>query len=252
LTIEITTASFRTARGFTAPLILCHEIAFFMSSETSANPDKEILRGLKPALGTIPNSILLCASSPYAKKGSLYEAHKKHFGKDGNILIWKAPTRVMNPSFSQLEIDTAYANDPDSASAEYGAEFRSDISSFVDAETVRACVELGCRERPYQAGHKYKAFCDPSGGSSDSFTLAIARREGEMTVVDVIREIPAPFSPPTAVEELTRVLKSYRLNSVVGDRYAGEWVTSAFRANGITYQHSELTRSELYLEFCRC
>ncbi len=41
LTIEITTASFRTARGFTAPLILCDEIAFWMSSELSANPDNK-------------------------------------------------------------------------------------------------------------------------------------------------------------------------------------------------------------------
>jgi hypothetical protein len=62
LTIEIATASFRTARGFTAPAILADECAFWMSDETSANPDIEIFRALRPALATIPGSILLAAS----------------------------------------------------------------------------------------------------------------------------------------------------------------------------------------------
>jgi hypothetical protein len=191
LTIEITTASFRTARGFTAPLIVCDEIAFFMNSETSANPDKEILRGLKPALATIPNSILLCASSPYAKKGALWDAYRRHYGKDGDVLVWKAPTKVMNPSLPQSVLDDAYADDPASAAAEYGADFRSDISSFIDRAVIEACVDRGVLERPFQASLRYIAFVDPSGGSSDSMTMAIAHKEGDVHVIDVAKEIPA-------------------------------------------------------------
>jgi hypothetical protein len=220
-----------------------------MSSETSANPDKEILRGLKPALGTIPNSILLCASSPYAKKGSLYEAHKKHYGQNGdNILVWKAPTKVMNPSFPQSEIDAAYENDPESASAEYGAEFRSDISTFIDRQIVEACVERGVLERPFRAGLRYSAFVDPSGGSSDSMTMAIAHKEGEVHVIDVAKEIPAPFDPESAVAEFVRALKAYRIREVTGDRYAAEWTRQSFERHGVCYKLSEMNRSELYLE----
>jgi hypothetical protein len=248
LTIEITTASFRTARGFTAPLIVCDEIAFFMNSETSANPDKEILRGLKPALATVPNSILLCASSPYAKKGALWEAYKRHYGKDGDVLVWKAPTKVMNPSLPQSVLDDAYTDDPASAAAEYGADFRSDISSFIDRAVIEACVDRAVLERPFRADLKYSAFVDPSGGSSDSMTMAIAHKEGDVHVIDVAKEIPAPFNPESAVAEFVRVLKVYGIRKVTGDRYAAQWVSSNFEKNGIQYEHSELNRSELYLE----
>jgi len=43
-------------------------------------------------------------------------------------------------------------------------------------------------------------------------------------------------------------LKAYRVSEVGSDRYAGEWVTTAFSERGIRVKHSELTTSELYLE----
>jgi phage terminase large subunit-like protein len=78
VTIAIQTASFRGARGFSSPLVLCDELAFWHSEDSgSANPDTEIIRALRPSLGTIPNSMLICASSPYAKRGALHDAFKK-------------------------------------------------------------------------------------------------------------------------------------------------------------------------------
>ena len=51
---------------------------------------------------------MLCASSPYARKGALWDAHRRHFAKDGDpMLVWQAPTRVMNPSVPQHIIDDA-------------------------------------------------------------------------------------------------------------------------------------------------
>ena len=38
-------------------------------------------------MATIPGAKLLCASSPYAKRGALYAAHKRHFGKDGDPIL---------------------------------------------------------------------------------------------------------------------------------------------------------------------
>jgi hypothetical protein len=55
---------------------------------------------------TVPNAMLLCASSPYARRGALWDAHRRHFGKDGDpILVWQAPTRTMNPTVPQSIID---------------------------------------------------------------------------------------------------------------------------------------------------
>jgi len=66
ISIEVQTASFRRVRGYTVVAALCDEIAFWRS-EDSTNPDFEILDALRPAMATIPNAMLLCASSPYAR-----------------------------------------------------------------------------------------------------------------------------------------------------------------------------------------
>src|SRR5215471_8194895 len=87
---------------------------------------------------------------------------------------------------------------------------------------------------------------DPSGGANDSFTLAIAHKEGQTSVLDVIRERRAPFSPESVVEEFCAVLRQYQIYCVYGDRYAGEWSIEAFRKRGVIYEHSEHSKSQLY------
>ena len=62
---------FRAVRGYTVVAALCDEIAFWPVDTDAANPDTEILAALKPAMATIPTAMLICMSSPYAKKGSL-------------------------------------------------------------------------------------------------------------------------------------------------------------------------------------
>jgi hypothetical protein len=248
VSIEIGTASFRSSRGYTIVAALCDEVAFWMS-EDSANPDFEILDALRPGMATIPNAMLLCASSPYAKRGALYDAHKRYFGKAGPVMVWKAPTRTMNPSIKQSVVDAAIDRDSAAASSEYLAEFRNDISAFVPREVVESCVDVGERERPWTANHRYTAFVDPSGGSSDSMTIAIGHRERDITVVDVVREILAPFDPESATEEFANLLKNYSIASVTGDRYAGQWCAQAFQKRGITYTPSEVPKSGLYVDF---
>lgn len=49
-------------------------------------------------------------------------------------------------------------------------------------------------------------------------------------------------------KEIALLLRSYRCSSVTGDRYSGEWVREAFDKHDITYNHSELTKSETYLQ----
>ena len=79
-------------------------------------------------------------------------------------------------------------------------------------------------------------------------TLAIAHRDGGRDVLDCLRERRPPFSPEAVVQEFADVLKSYRISTVTGDRYAGEWPRERFRVHGINYEIVEKNRSELYLE----
>jgi Terminase large subunit, T4likevirus-type, N-terminal len=97
ITIEVHSCSFRTTRGYTCVAALLDEAAIWRGEET-ANPDAEVLAAIRPSMATVPGAMLLCASSPYARKGVLWENYHKHFGQPGPILVWQAPTRRMNPT----------------------------------------------------------------------------------------------------------------------------------------------------------
>jgi hypothetical protein len=245
VTIEIHTASFRSVRGYTICAAICDEISFWRSDE-SANPDKEIIAALKPAMATVQDSLLLCLSTPYSRRGVLWDAHRKHFGKPGDTLVWQADTRTMNPSVPQSVIDSAYEEDPASAVAEYGAQFRSDLEAYVSQEVVDSCTIPGRFELPPVAGTQYVAFCDPSGGSQDSFTLSIGHAEPARAVLDLIRERRPPFSPESVVSEFAATLKDYGVHEIHGDRYGGEWPRERFLTHGINYRIADKSKSELY------
>jgi hypothetical protein len=246
ITIEVRSASFRRLRGPTLVAVVLDELAFFHSDE-SANPDIEIINAVRPALGTT-SGLLACISSPYARRGELWAAFKAEYGDkgDASILVAKGGTRDLNPSYEQSKIDREYERDAAYAAAEYGGEFRTDVESFLTQEAVEQCVVPGVFERPYEPRHKYVGFVDPSGGSGDSFTLAIAHKEGETSVVDVVRKRKSPCEPPAVVEEFAHILRQYHVNTIEGDYYAGEWPTSIFRQHGITYEPAKLTKSEVY------
>jgi len=248
IAIEIMTATFRSVRGYTVIAALLDEAAFWRSDD-SANPDTEVLAALRPAMATIPNATLLVASSPYAKRGILYDAYRRHYGRDDSqVLVWQAATREMNPTVPQAVIDEATERDPANAAAEYGAEFRSDIETFIAREVVDAAVVPGRHELPPMRAAAYLAFADPSGGSADSMTLAIAHAEGERAVLDAVRERRPPFSPEDVVREFATLLATYRVSTVVGDRYGGEWPAERFREHGITYEPAERPKSDIYRE----
>ncbi len=67
----------------------------------------------------------------------------------------------------------------------------------------------------------YQAFVDPSGGSADSFTLAIAHLENGVGVLDLVREIRPPFSPESVVQEFATVLQRYRITRRRGRQIRG-------------------------------
>jgi hypothetical protein len=249
-TVEVITASKAAPRGRSYALAIIEEAAF-LPQDSSSDPDTELLRALRPALSRVEGSMLVVISSPYARKGELWRAWERYYGKDSpSSLVVQADTLTLNPRFDVREIERARFEDPASAAAEYGAEFRRDVESFVAREVVEAAIADGCRERPPRPGIDYRAFVDPSGGSVDSFTLAIGHAEvrgGQpVAVLDALREQRPPFSPESTVEEFAALLRTYGVRHVEGDRYAGEWPREAFRRYGIEYEPAGAPKSDLY------
>jgi hypothetical protein len=246
--IEIHTCNFRAIRGYTIAGVVCDEIAYWRT-EDSANPDAEILNAIRPGMATIRGGLLLCISSPYARRGALWEVYKNHYGKDGDtVLVWQADTASMNPSVDPQIIADAYKDDEAVAAAEYGGEFRRDIETFVAREAIEAVVVPGRYELPPVTEIRYRAFVDPSGGTADSMTLAVGHREDGRIVLDALRESKPPFSPEQVVREYSSLLDRYRIHAVTGDRYGGDWPREQFRNSGIRYDVSDLVKTDLYRE----
>ena len=121
-------------------------------------------------------------------------------------------------------------------------------SSFISRDAVNSATFPDRIELPPIAGVTYFGFVDPSGGSVDSMTLAIAHVEGNTAVLDAVREVRPPFSPDGVVREFSDLLANYRLREVTGDRWGGEFVREQFESCGVSYKVSERSKSDIYRE----
>ena len=239
-------SNFRGVRGRSIACAIFDECAFWRS-ETTSNPDVEVYAAVIPSLATIDGAMLIGISTPYRRAGLLWQKHRDHFGQDDNdVLVVQGPSRLFNPTLDQRIVDEALKRDPAAARAEWLAEWRDDIATFLSRELIEFAVDLGVTVRPPIPGVAYRGFCDPSGGMSNSFACGIAHAEGELAVLDCLVEIPAPFNPATATGDIAKTLKSYGLSEVVGDRYAASWVVGEFSRHGVRYKHSERDRSAIY------
>ncbi len=240
--IEVHTASFRATRGYTVACCIADEIAFWRS-EDSAQPDYEILNAIRPAMATLDGK-LIALSSPYSRRGELWNNYRRHHGKEGPILVAQAPSRTMNPTLPARVVRQAKERDPAAAAAEYDAQFRTDIEAFLPRETVEAAARLDRLELPTVAGITYSAFVDPAGGGADEFCIAIGHREDERLIVDVVRARKG--TPADIVAEYAKLLKDYGVTRCQSDKYAGTWPADEFKRHGITVEQSAKPKSELY------
>jgi hypothetical protein len=119
----------------------------------------ELGKNPRPGLATT-NGLFAIISSPYA--GVVWDGWRRHYGSasDPLILVAHCTSRTFNPSLSQSVLDRALDRDAApasaSASAEYLAQFRTDVESFISREVVEACVAVGVRERaPLSDQHEH-------------------------------------------------------------------------------------------------
>jgi hypothetical protein len=78
-------------------------------------------------------------------------------------------------------------------------------------------------------------------------TLSISHRAKDgCCILDAVRECRPPFSPESVVAEFAKLLKTYGIRKINGDRYAGEWPRERFQVHGIAYQVAEKPKSDIY------
>ena len=212
-------------RGYTFAAVLADEVAFWRSDESSANPDTEIMRALRPGLATIPGAMLLMASSPYAKRGELYNAYRRHYGKDdAKVLVWKAATLAMHPSLDKRIVDEAYENDPEAARAEYGGRVSRRSGRLRHPRGDRRGDHVGPYRAAAGAGRRLQRLLRSLGRGAGRHDLASAiLSRGGVCVLDAAARGAAAVHPDEAIEACVALLRRYGVAKITGDKYAGEW-----------------------------
>lgn len=247
--IEVATCSFRSVRGYTIAAVLADEAAFW-SDENGANPASAVFAALKPAMMTIPNSMMIIGTTPYARRGPIWDFYDRFYGIENNhTLVWQAPTLDMNPSIDPAEVELEFQLDPANAEAEYNAKFRTDVEALLSREVVEAITVNGRFAIPYDPNKQFYGAIDASGGSSDSFTLGIAHAEDARGILDLVREVRPPFSPDQVCSDYAEIMRGYNISKCSADRYALGSVMESFSKYGITIEHSEMDRSAIYGNF---
>jgi hypothetical protein len=253
--IAIATNSYRSVRGRSQLLTILDECAFFRD-DRSVSPDEELYAAIAPGLARIPGSMLCGISTPYRRAGLLFRKFKESYGRDDqDVLVIRAPSQTFNPTLPQAIIDAALATDPAKAKSEWLGEWRDDLSGWASRELIEAAVDAGVVVRPPRSGIHYRAGVDTGGGIRDSFTAATSHAEqiklpdgtqANVSVLDCVIEIKAPYSTDDATRRICETLKSYGITSVTADRYGANWTVEAFQRYGIRLEHSERDRSKIY------
>ena len=248
---EIQAASAAHSRGKTAVAICCDESAFLKSGD-AVNSDEDLVTALRPSLATTGGPLLL-TSSPAGAEGLVYQLFKKHYGPQGDVraIVAKGSTVDLNPSIRVSVIDRAYAEDPEGARAEYGAEFREPSSAYLTRDIIERCVDTGLTVRSRLPGVQYRAYVDVSTGAGrDAFAMCISHctrdKDRDLTVIDHIFEKWPPFDPLSVVAEVCAHLKAWNIGEVMGDQF-GKSLITAFARLGIRYIVTPVSTSDVYL-----
>ena len=242
-------------RGYSVPAAVLDEVAFFRL-EGAADSDVEIQASIRRGMLNFDHPRLVKISTPYMKSGVLWEDFKTAWGRDDpDRLVWRASSVLMNPSLREERLERERRLDPMRFSREYEAEFAADLEAFLPDAWVEAAVVAGRHALPPRSGVRYVAAVDPSGGGADAFTVSICHAEGDGHTARVVQDVLKGYSRrggevnlEAVVSEYSATLAEYDLNTVAGDRYAGNWVREAFKRQGIYYTDAERTKAEAFLE----
>lgn len=230
--------SYVAVRGITIVAVICDEMAFWCHKETAANPEHEILEALRPGMATVRRPKLIKISTPFRKEGILFSEFQRRTELD--FPVWQVPTSEMNPAISTKILDRARVRDEQTFRREFMAEFCEDVISWIDPETLEACVIRNRRELPRLAGGTYLAVIDPGFRHSD-FALAILQRrsDGKIVLCRIVRwrgTKKAPLGLEWVCRQIQQQLGEFSLNRVIGDQFCVEAINQELGKLGIVYE----------------
>ncbi len=127
ITIYCFPCTLRSLRGWSIPVGVLDELGYFRL-EGQADSDAEIQASIRRGMLAFSAPRLVKISTPYMRSGVLYDDFKRGYGQDDpDLLVWRAGSRVMNPSLRAHRLEEERRKDPSRFAREYEAEFAEDL-----------------------------------------------------------------------------------------------------------------------------
>lgn len=250
VSIQVYPCNLARIRGASLICFIGDEAGFWKNSE-GKNIDIDVLNSARPGL-SFPHSKMIKISTPWMMKGEIFSDYQRFWSKpNSEVLVFQGDIYTFRPDYSGKKLEKARRRDPVAFEQEWMARFRSDLSAMYDPVVIDKAVNPDRPlELPYRAGGIRAAFVDVAGGGGrDHYAICLGRLEDEKIIVEVVRSRAPKFNPEKITQEYAELLKSsYGVTEVVGDKYSGDWASTAWEKFGITYKRAEKTKSELYLE----
>lgn len=254
--IVIGTASptVKSVRGWAVPVVIMDEVGVWYKTVEAANPDYEVERAVRFSQIQFPHYKRIIISSPYIKKGLLYDRFTKYWQRPhSDMLVYYAPTAVVAPAkvdgrpfITRARLLQEREEDAEAFERESLARFVDALAGFLSPTLLEEARAHGVQERAPTSHHTYVAAMDPAF-RRDAFAFTIGHFEqGKGFVQDVIRSWQAPSSeeklnPVPILAEIAPLVHDYNVTGVASDQYQLESLTQLAAQHGITLYGVDFT-----------
>jgi hypothetical protein len=230
----VATAGGYGGRGRSLTDAALDEAAFFKDSSAKVN-DADIYAAMSPRV--MPGGQTIVASTPWAKRGLLWDMHARNFGHPVDAMCIHAPTLVLNGSpMTQVIVAREQARDPDNAAREFGAQFSDAGSTVFFGHDLLERVMSAPWMVP-RPGDVLAAGADLGMRRNSSALAIVCRRGEEYGLVKLIERKPEPgkaLRPGDVCREFADELKAYGIGYVMSDGHYLDTLQEAMDEGGLS------------------
>jgi hypothetical protein len=239
--ISVVAANAKHVRGVNVVACILEEACFFRDSETGAFNLEEIINAVRPGMLTVHDSRMCIVSSPWAQVGYAWSLYRDR-EKTPDILVWRAPSWVMNPTLDAAELERERQRNESYWRREYAAEWVTAANALLPSDLVEKCVARGVVEFPPKPDFLHCVSLDPSS-KGDDFALCVSHAEADVIIIDYVKAWRAPgrgryIDYNVVIPHIIDTMTRYNAPKAWSDQVSAAAIAAALSKAGFEFQQT--------------